>query len=276
MSEVELWGDRTDQLPVGDRIGEPVLRHRRCQYSQKFVVPANPGEITLALEGPGGRVRGGQSDRFVLEMAGPDHLEGVETVEVDAPGGKNLEARVGVEHRLGKVHFHPAESVDHLGEGVEIEHDVVLDGDAQILVDGCHQLAGPLVQRGVDLVGSFGPGVRDEEIAGYRQDRQGLAVGIEVQDHHHVRVDPVHALRAQSVGGVLHLECATVGGTDQQDVCGTGIGPGRRDIDQSLDVEPVDPAVQVGGVSDGSADFGVVRATGAARGPVGTSDFIPK
>ena len=113
---------------------------------------------------------------------------------------------------------------------------------------------GSLVEGGVDLVGPLGPGVGDEQVAGHREDRERPGVGVEVEDHHHVAVDPVDPLRAQAVGGVLHLEGAPVGGADQEDVLGAGVGPGGRDVDQAPDVEPVDLTVEVPGVAGGPAD----------------------
>ena len=76
------------------------------------------------------------------------------------------------------------------------------------------------------------------------------AVGgrIEVQDHHDVAVHPVDPLRAQAVGGVLHLERAAVGGADHQDVLGPGVGAVHGCRRQVLEVDPVDLVVQVPGV----------------------------
>ena len=130
----------------------------------------------------------------------------------------------------------------------------MLDGNAEVLVDGCHQLARPLVEGGVDLVGPLGPGVGDEQVAGHREDRDLPLGGVEMEDHDDVAVDPVDPLRAQAVGGVLHRERAAVGRPDQEDVGRAGVGPGRRDVDQALDAEPVDLAVEVPGVGGRPAD----------------------
>jgi hypothetical protein len=176
----------------------------------------------------------------------------VEPVEVEASRGEHLEPGVGVVDGLGEVHLHTAQGIDHVGEGVEVEHHVVLDGNAQVLVDGRHQLARSLVEGGVDLVGPVGPGIGDEEVAGDRQDRHRALVRVEVQDHHHVTVHAVDTLRAEPVGGVLHLEGAPVGGPDHQDVLRTGVGAGGGHVGEAVDVEAVDLVVQVPAVARGA------------------------
>jgi hypothetical protein len=127
----------------------------------------------------------------VLELTGPDHLEGLGTVEVDAGCRLYVQTRVGVEQRHRKRHVDATEVGHDIGELVEIDLDRVLDRDPEILFDGRHQLGRAFVEPGVDLVGPLGAGVRNEQIA--RDGEQGQLMGgrIRVEDHDHVAVDAV-------------------------------------------------------------------------------------
>jgi hypothetical protein len=89
---VELGCDRTDQLLVGEGIGEAVLGHRGRQHPQEFMVAADAGQVALVLVGPVGGIRRRHPGRLVLEMPGPDHLKGVEAVEAQTSRGEHLEA----------------------------------------------------------------------------------------------------------------------------------------------------------------------------------------
>ncbi len=251
--DLELGRHSADQLLVGDGVAQALLGHGCAQHPQELVVAADSGQVAQVLGRPVLGQVGGHAGPLVLEVAGPHHLQGVEPVERDAPGGQLLQARVGVEHRLGEVHLHAAEVVDHVGERVEVEDDVVLDRDAQVLVDGRHQLARPLVEGGVDLVGPRGPGVGDEEVARHRQDRHRVPRWIQVKEHDHVAVDTVDALRAQPVRSVLHGQGAAVGRADHEDVLGAGVGPAGRDVGQPAHVDAVDLVIEVPGIAQGGA-----------------------
>ncbi len=229
---------------VGDRVVQAVLCDGCGHDPEELMVPADAGQVALALLRPVGGIGGGDPRPLVLEVAGAHHLEGVVPVEMDASRGLLVEIRVGVVDRLGEVHADPAQCIHHVGEGVEVELDVVLDGDAEVLLDGGDHLLGTLVEGGVDLVGSLLAGVRDEEIPGDRKDGDGVGGGVEVEDHHDVAVHPVHALGAEPVGRVLDLERASVGGSDQQDVLGPGICTGARRHGQSPHVDPVDLRIE--------------------------------
>ena len=109
--------------------------------------------------------------------------------------------------------------------------------------------SGPWYERGIDLVGAVGAGVGHEEVAGDRQDRQRVVRRVEVQDHHHVAVDAVDALRAQPVGGVLHRERAARRRADHEDVLRAGVGALHRRRGEVAQIDAVDLVVEVPAVA---------------------------
>ena len=215
------------------------------------MVAPDAGDVALGLLRPVVGVGRRDAGTLVLQVARPHYLQRLRAVEREAPGGLDVEPRVGVVDRLGEVHLDTAEGVHHVDEAVEVEFDEVLDRDAVVLFDRRDQLIGPLIQRGVDLVGTVRAGVRHEEVAREGEDREGARRRVEVQDHDDVAVDAVHPLGAESVGGVLHLEGAARRRTDHEDVLRAGIAAlegGRRQV---LEVDPVDLVVEVPGVAGG-------------------------
>jgi hypothetical protein len=75
---------------------------------------------------------------------------------------------VVVADRPGEVHRDPAEGVDDLAEAVEVDQQVVVDGDVQALLDGLDQLAGAVVEGRVDLGRPVGAGDGDVQVAAWR------------------------------------------------------------------------------------------------------------
>ena len=104
-------------------------------------------------------------------MAGSYDLERLRAVELKAAGRLDVEARVRVVDRFGEVHLDAAQGLDHVDEAVEVQLDEMLDRDPEVLLNGGDQLIGALVQRGVDLVGTVGACIRDEQVPRNGQDR---------------------------------------------------------------------------------------------------------
>ena len=77
--------------------------------------------------------------------------------------------------------------------------------------------------------------------------------GVQVQDHDDVAVHAVDALRAQAVGGVLHLERAAVGRTDHEDVLRARVVAFHRRRRQVAQVDVVDLMIEVPAVPGRSA-----------------------
>ena len=247
----ELPGDSGHELLVGDRVAQ-ALRLDRCrQDAQELVVPADPRNVALRLLGPVGGVVRGHPGALVLDMACPHDLERLGPVQLDAAGRLDVQARVGVVDRLGEVHLDTPQGLDHVDEAVEVQLDEMLDRDPEVLFDRGDQLIRSLVQRGVDLVGAVGTGVRDEEVARDGEDRYRMVGRVQVEDHHHVAVHAVDALGAQAVGGVLHREGAPIRRTDHQDVLGAGVVALHGSGGQVLQVDAVDLMVEVPAVSGG-------------------------
>src|SRR4029450_9539603 len=63
----------------------------------------------------------------------------------------------------------PAKGVDDLAEAVEVDQQVVVDGDLQALLVGLDEAAGAVVEGRVDLGRPAGAGHRDVQVAGDRQ-----------------------------------------------------------------------------------------------------------
>ncbi len=82
----QVGGHARDQLGVGDRVAEALGGDRGGQHPQELVVPPDPGQVALGLLGPVVGVRRGHSRPLVLQVTGPDDLERVDPVEVDASG----------------------------------------------------------------------------------------------------------------------------------------------------------------------------------------------
>ena len=139
-----------------------------------------------------------------------------------------IEVGVGSEDRLGEVHVDTAEVVDHISEAVEVQLHEVLDGDAEILLYGSHHLGDAFDQPGVHLVGAGTTGIRDEQVTGDGEQGQSVMCRVGMEDHDHVAVDTVHALRAQAVSKVLFSQSAARGGAHHQDVLRAGLLAGRK------------------------------------------------
>ena len=143
-------------------------------------------------------------------------------------GVANVEARLGVEEPRRKVHAHSPEGVHHIGEGVEVEFDVVVDRNAEVLFDGRHQLTGALVEGGVNLVRALETGVRNKKITGDGEEGHLVGRGVDVHDHVDVGVHPGHALATEPVRGVLNRERAATRRSDEENVDGVRMSGTHR------------------------------------------------
>jgi len=155
-----------------------------------------------------------------LQVSGAHHLEGVVAVEQATAGVWDVKTGLRVEYRYGEVHVDAAQCVHDARECIEIQFDVMIDRYREVFFDRGGQLAGSLVKSGVNFVGSRLAGVRDEEVARYRQQSELTRGGVDVHDHDDVAVDAVHAVLAKSVGLVLDLQRTSIGGADEQDILG--------------------------------------------------------
>src|SRR4029450_7748032 len=139
--------------------------------------------------------------QLVGEVAAAGEGEGPAPAEVVAAGLVDVQARLEVPGRIGEADVDaaeggdagpaaaPPEGVDDGPEAVEVDQHVVVDRDAEVLLDGRDQLPGAAGEGGVDAVLGAGAGDRDDQVAGDRQHRDAPAV----------RLDPDHQ------GGVCAL-----------------------------------------------------------------------
>ena len=86
------------------------------------MVTPDPAQVALGVLRPGARIGAGDAGGLVLEMAGPDHGEGLEAVQGLASRGRNVEAGEPVVQRHREVHADAAQSVDHPGEGCDLDY----------------------------------------------------------------------------------------------------------------------------------------------------------
>ena len=150
-----------------------VASTRRNSWSRR-----TPAQVALGIRGPVGVVVGGDPGALVDEVPGPHHLERLEPVQRTTPRRGHVEPRIGVEDRFGEVHLDPAQGVDHALEAVEVELDVVVDGNPEILLDGADQLLGPFGQGGIDLVGAVGARVGTNRSRGIDRMAAVFVVGL--------------------------------------------------------------------------------------------------
>ena len=190
----QLADDSGDKLLVGDGIAEAAFGHCSCQDPEELVIPLNPGQVALCLLRPVVWIRICVPGWLILQMAGPDHLERLPPIEVAATGRGDVKVRVCIEYRLGKVHVDPTERIDDVAETVEVQFDIVLNGDSEVLLDGCDELARSLLESSIDLVGALNPSIGDEQVTGDRKDGHAGDVRIEVEDHDHIAVHTIDSL----------------------------------------------------------------------------------
>jgi hypothetical protein len=142
-------GDLVDQRPdegVGaHRVGEALGEGRLDQGLQEGVLAADAAEV-------GQRVAAPDAVLEVGEVAAARQGEGAVAVETDAAGLGDVEAGQLVPGGIGEADVDAVQGVDDRPEAVEVDQDVVVDGDAEVLLDGLDQLAGTAAEGRVDAV----------------------------------------------------------------------------------------------------------------------------
>ena len=141
----------------------------------------------------------------------------------------------------------PPRAFDDVGELVEVQRDGVLNRYPEVLLNGRHQLGQALVEPRIDLVGPGGARVGDEQVARDGEQRQPVMGRVGMEDHDHIAVDPVDALRAQPESRVLHGQRAPGGRADHQDVLRAGLLAGCEGGVKALHLDPVEVVGEVVG-----------------------------
>ena len=127
---------------------------------------------------------------LVLVVPAAGQGQGVPPVDQLAAGLADVEAGIGVLGRIGEVELDAADGVDRAAQTLEVDLHHVFDGNAEVRLDGLHQLVGPGVVRGVDpvvLADLTGvPCHRDHGVAGDGQHADLTGGRNDVHDLHHI------------------------------------------------------------------------------------------
>ena len=128
----------------------------------------------------------------VVEVAASSDRECLDTADNLAAGVLDGEHRKFVMCWVGKVHPHATEGLDRPDESTEAHHDDVVDGNAEVGLDGSHQEAGVAISLQVHVdavelsVGRLVGNELDERVSRDRDHRDRVGVGVDVEDLHDV------------------------------------------------------------------------------------------
>ena len=214
---------------------------------------------------------------LVVATAGPG--QGLEAGELDTAGRLDDEAADGVPGRRGHVDTDSAHGVDDALEAHEVDGDVVVDPDAEVVLDGVDQALRPglgAVEGGVDAIGAAGPGDRDVQVTRDGEDGRLPTLVVGVEDH-----DRVAALtRHEVLAGLLRLLSGDVGSAvraDEQHVENVSVGEQVGDL-LLLDLGEPPPQLDVaaGRRQDGEDQEGDRAVQQVARPSAGPHDHRPR
>jgi hypothetical protein len=197
-------------------IARAVLDRLLPEAADEVLLPPDAAEV-------GGVVRLPPRGRLVVVLARPRVRERVEPVERLASRGRDVQARLVVVRGRGEEDVHASDRVHDVGERREADLHVVVDRDAEILMDRVDQQIRTVTERGVDLLRAVA-GDRNPRVARNR-DEEPLArrLRVDVGDHDHV--GEVLGIRARvtevRLRDLVVHEVAAVG-TDDQVVGGLG------------------------------------------------------
>ena len=138
----------------------------------------------------------GPSVVVVVDVACPYERQRLEAADVQASAVADVEPGVRIHEGRREVHRDAAERGHDVGEGLEVQHHVVVDRDAEVLLDRGRELIRAIGKRRVDLVVKAArASVRHEGVARNRQQHRSL-VRHQPEDHDDVAVDPVDVVLA--------------------------------------------------------------------------------
>ena len=154
----------------------------------------------------------------VVERGGA--VEGVAAgVEVERD---ELETAVRVSRGRVDVDGDAAHGVDDALEALEVDLEVVLDGNVEVLLERVDHSLGPAagvrVERGIDLLLAE-PRYVDGQVTGERDEKTGLLLWVDVD--HHERVRPLTAAGSRVAKGRPFLGCLHLG---------AGVGPDEEEV----------------------------------------------
>jgi len=182
----------------------------------------------------------------VVEVARADIGQRLVGAEGDAAGAGDVEAGLGVPQLLVEVHGDAVDGLHQFLEAPEVHLHVVVDRDAEVLLDGGDQRVPTGGQRGVYL-GLAPVGDGHPEVAREGQELGLGLVGVDPQDHDRVGEDAL----VDTDGGVVRIEPLGAVGADQQVVLGLAGVDGFLGEDVGADVEALHLVELVVGVAQG-------------------------
>ena len=191
----------------------------------------------LLLAGDAAEVTGGigvpTPVLHVLQRTTPGQGQGLLAVQVHAALAVDDEAGVLVPHGGVEPHGDTADGLDQALEPAEVDLDVVVDGNAQRLLDGVDQGLTAVGVGRVDAVLRARAGDGQPEVTGDRQELDPLGVGLDPGHEDGVGALPARLGAVEEgagVGGIVVEVLAGVG-ADEQEVLGLTRGRrGQRDV----------------------------------------------
>ena len=170
--------DAVGDVVRGQRVGDRFAHRPRADLAQERLLPADAPEVGDEVGGlPLLRARVEE-----LEMAGAHERQRRRAVEIRATGPGDREVRERVARRCGEVDRDGAERVDDLAERVEVDLDVVVDGNVEVVRQRVDHALWSVVEGGVDLRLAPTRDV-DPEVAGERHEEGATGIGIRVEHH---------------------------------------------------------------------------------------------
>ena len=234
---------------VGDDVlqggAEQLVRHGRVRGSA-FQCGAKHATDEVLLARDASPVTGRILDPLpllgvaVVVLARPHVGKGLVAAQLDASRLGHAEVGVAVSGRVFEGHLHTAHCIDDALEGAEVDADVVVDADAEVghdRVDESLRFVRPV--GGVYAVAGIGLGDAHVQVTGKRQDRGGIVLRVDADQHDAVGETGVPA--ASLVGlriGRIRVDAAVVVAARDEEVLGREVPLG-----QIVEVDTIDGRV---------------------------------
>jgi len=135
-------------------------------------VATDAGEVAQPLLGPVEGVGARGARCVVLEVAGPDDLEGLGPVRCTHAAARTFSPDSWSKTDIGNDMLMPFSASTTFANWSKLSETACWMGIPKSSSMGRHQLAHALIERRIDLVRPVASGIRDEQVARDRQERQ--------------------------------------------------------------------------------------------------------